>query len=109
VRQLASAQLALLALLPLIAVSCYQLDGIFIGATRSIDMMWTTLVAVIGFVLVLTWMGDTNRGLWVAFLVFFALRGIGLAVRYPALEHSLVGKPDLQTASQANARNMEGD
>ena len=86
VRELAVAQLGLLALLPLLAVWCYQLDGIFIGATRSADMMWTTLVSLVGFILALVWVGDTNRGLWIAFLLFFVLRGLGLALRYPALE-----------------------
>ena len=65
-----------------------QFDGIFIGSTRTADMMWTMIVAMGGFALALHWLADTNRGLWIAFLLFFALRGLGLALRYPALVHA---------------------
>ncbi len=89
VRDAATAQMGLFVLLPLVAVWCYQLDGIFIGATRSADMMWTMLIALLGFVVASSLLADNNRGLWLAFLVFFALRGLGLAFRYPALARSV--------------------
>ncbi len=83
----AGQQMLLFAMLPVIAVWSYQYDGIFIGATRTADMMWTMLLAFLVFVPLLYWLTTAlgNRGLWLAFLVFFAMRGIGLAVRYPAL------------------------
>lgn len=91
VRAEAAEQLLLFALLPVVAVWSYQWDGIFIGATRSADMMWTMIVAFVVFVGLLYWLTADygNRGLWVAFLVFFAMRGIGLGVRYPALFNSM--------------------
>ncbi len=87
VRAAASEQLVLFALLPVIAVWSYQLDGIFIGATKSADMMWTMMAAFAIFVAMLYWLTATygNRGLWIAFLMFFAVRGIGLGIRYPIL------------------------
>lgn len=87
VRAAAAEQLILFALLPVVAVWSYQLDGIFIGATRSADMMWTMMVAFAVFAPLLYWLTAEygNTGLWSAFLVFFAMRGIGLGIRYPAL------------------------
>ncbi len=96
VRTEAAEQLLLFALLPVIAVWSYQWDGIFIGATRSADMMWTMIIAFVVFVVLLYWLTADygNRGLWMAFLVFFAMRGIGLGMRYPALFNSINGDTD---------------
>lgn len=85
VREAANAQLLLFAALPLIAVWSYQLDGVFIGATRSADMMWGMILSFVFFLPLLHWLGGSNRGLWTAFLLFFAARAVTLAWRYPAL------------------------
>lgn len=87
IQQTAGEQLFLFALLPLIAVWSYQLDGIFIGATRSADMMWAMLLSFIVFVPCLYGFISVfgNRGLWMAFLIFFLVRGVSLGLRYPAL------------------------
>lgn len=91
VRAAAAEQLVLFALLPVVAVWSYQWDGIFIGATKSADMMWTMIIAFVVFVGLLYWLTADygNRGLWIAFLVFFVMRGIGLGVRYPSLMKSV--------------------
>ena len=65
-----------------------MLDGIFIGATRTRDMRNAMLIAVpiyfvFLFLLPRAFGGD---GLWAAMLLFLALRGATMAVRYPALE-----------------------
>lgn len=79
VRAAAYPYLPYLALLPLIAVWSYLLDGLFIGATRAREMRNGMLVSVlvalpVAFVL----RGFGNHGLWLAFLLFMALRGVTL-------------------------------
>ncbi|MDH4563437.1 MATE family efflux transporter [Pseudomonas sp. BN411] len=79
VREVAHTYLPYLALLPLIAVWSYLLDGLFIGATRAREMRDAMLVAVV-LSLPLGWglqfLG--NHGLWLAFLAFMAVRGLSL-------------------------------
>ena len=80
VRQAAYPYLPYLALLPLIAVWSYLLDGLFIGATRAREMRNAMLIAValsLPLGLALRPMG--NHGLWLAFLTFMGIRGLCLA------------------------------
>ncbi|MDR6233293.1 MATE family multidrug resistance protein [Pseudomonas psychrotolerans] len=77
VRQEAHAYLPYLALLPLIAMASYLLDGLFIGATHAREMRNAMLLALL-LALPLGWLlrGLGNHGLWLAFLTFMALRGL---------------------------------
>jgi MATE family multidrug resistance protein len=79
VRQAAYPYLPYLALLPLIAVWSYLLDGLFIGATRAREMRNAMLLSVV-MALPLAWMasGLGNHGLWLAFLGFMGLRAVTL-------------------------------
>jgi MATE family multidrug resistance protein len=91
VRMIAYAYLPWIIASPFISVWCFQLDGIFIGAQRTRDMRNMMLIAFAGFVAVLyggleTW---GNHAIWGAMITFFALRGITLAARYPALLRSV--------------------
>ncbi|WDY57428.1 MATE family efflux transporter [Pseudomonas sp. PSKL.D1] len=80
VRAAAYPYLPYLALLPLIAVWSYLLDGLFIGATRAREMRNAMLVAVVIALPVAFAMREFgNHGLWVAFLGFMALRAVTLA------------------------------
>ena len=86
VRAAARTYLLYAACVPIIAVWCFQLDGIFIGATRSADlrnMMIISLAVYLAAWYALTPLG--NHGLWIAFLSFFIIRGITLGLRYGAL------------------------
>ena len=68
-----------LAVLPLLAVWCYLLDGLFVGATRGRDMRNSMLVAAVGYGLTLSllpWLG--NHALWLALSVFMVLRALTL-------------------------------
>ena len=84
----ARADLGWLAALPLVAVWGFQLDGIFIGATRAHDLRNSMLISFTGYLLVslilVPRMG--NAGLWLSFHLFMALRGLTLAVRLKGLE-----------------------
>lgn len=77
VRETADHYLAYLALLPLIAVWSYLLDGLFIGATRAREMRNGMVISLL-LVLPVGWLtqGLGNHGLWISFLLFMALRAI---------------------------------
>lgn len=79
VRELALDFLPYLALLPLLAVWSYLLDGLFIGATRAREMRDAMLLAL-ALALPLGWLlrGMENHGLWLAFLLFMTLRSLVL-------------------------------
>ena len=82
------------ALMPLVSIAPFMLDGIFIGATRTRDMrnmMVISTTIYFTFVLILMPVA-ANHGLWIALLISFAARGATLALKYPALERS-VNKP----------------
>ena len=77
--------------LPVVAVWCYQFDGVYIGATAALAMMVTMAIAFAVYLLVLQPMTAAwgLRGLWGAVLVFMAARGIAQAAWYPRLEARL--------------------
>lgn len=68
-----------LALLPVLGVWSYLLDGLFIGATRAREMRNAMLLAL-ALSLPLAWWLQAwgNHGLWLALLCFMALRGLCL-------------------------------
>ncbi|MFI8745353.1 MATE family efflux transporter [Pseudomonas sp. NPDC077186] len=80
VRDTALQYLPYLALLPLLAVWSYLLDGLFIGATRAREMRDAMLIAL-ALTLPLGWALQAlgNHGLWLAFLAFMGLRSLVLA------------------------------
>lgn len=78
-RQLADSYLGWQIVLPLVAVWCYLLDGMFIGATRGRDMRNSMAIAALGYgltLLLLPLLG--NHALWLALTVFLGLRGVSL-------------------------------
>ncbi|NWB99905.1 MATE family efflux transporter [Pseudomonas gingeri] len=81
VRDTAFGYLPYLALLPLIAVWSYLLDGLFIGATRAREMRDSMLLSVL-LSLPCAWLlsGFGNHGLWISFLLFMALRSLILGL-----------------------------
>ncbi|BCQ66701.1 MATE family efflux transporter [Pseudomonas sp. Eqa60] len=79
VRQTAFTYLPYLAVLPLIAVWSYLLDGLFIGATRAREMrngMLLTVLLLLPFAWALQGLG--NHGLWLTFLLLMFLRSLTL-------------------------------
>jgi MATE family multidrug resistance protein len=66
----------------LISVWSFLYDGVFVGATRSKEMM----LVMVGSMLVIflpTWFFSStlgNHGLWLAFSMFMAARGLGMHI-----------------------------
>jgi multidrug resistance protein, MATE family len=75
---------------PLLGVWAFQLDGIFIGATRTVDMRRAALASLLIF-LGAWWLLAPfgNQGLWAAFYVHYLARIGTLLYRYPALVRSV--------------------
>ena len=73
---------------PLLGALAWMLDGVFIGATRTKDMRNMMVLSFLGYcgLVLLLLPSFGNHGLWMAMNGFFILRGISLALRYPALE-----------------------
>jgi MATE family multidrug resistance protein len=76
---------------PLLSVWAYQLDGIFIGATRSADMRNAMLISVALYVLAIATLPGLlgNHGLWLSVMIFMVVRALTLAVRYPKIESAV--------------------
>jgi len=69
---------------PLVSVWSFLYDGVYVGATRAREMRDIMLVSTFA-VFLPAWFvlqGLGNDGLWLAFMVFLASRGIGMHVLY---------------------------
>lgn len=75
---------------PLLGVWAFQLDGIFIGATRTADMRRAMLASSAIFLLA-WWLLQPwgNHGLWAALYVNYVARAVTLLRYYPALLRSV--------------------
>ena len=76
---------------PLLSVWGYTFDGIFLGATRTVEVRNAMIVCLalcvaLGEALIPLW---GNTGLWVAFMGFQAARGVAMALYYPRVERSI--------------------
>jgi len=91
IRALARVYMPWMILTPLLSVWSFQLDGIFIGATRTADMRNAMLLSLIvyGVALVILVPAFGNHGLWAAFIVLMIARAVTLGLYYPALERSV--------------------
>lgn len=78
------------ALAPLLGVWAFQLDGIFIGATRSAEMR-NAMLASIAIFFAAWWLlrGWGNHGLWAALHVSYLARALTLGWYYPRLAKSV--------------------
>tara|TARA_B100000700_G_C15006083_1_gene838582 strand:- start:343 stop:1644 length:1302 start_codon:yes stop_codon:yes gene_type:complete len=91
VRLEAKSYIIFITLVPILGVSAYMLDGIFIGATKTKDMRNMMFITLIFYVIALLLLVPyfQNTGLWSALLISFIVRGATLAFRYPSLEKSI--------------------
>lgn len=73
---------------PLIVVIGFQLDGVFIGATRAREMRDSMIISTLVFIPASLMLADRfdNHGLWAAFSIYFLLRAATLGVYVPRLK-----------------------
>jgi MATE family multidrug resistance protein len=98
VRAASATYLVWIVVLPLLSVWSFQLDGIFIGATRSAEMRNGALVSVAVFLLAAALLVPIwgNHGLWAALVAWMAGRAAPLALWYPRIERALAPPTDRQ-------------
>ncbi|MEL6506747.1 MAG: MATE family efflux transporter, partial [Pseudomonadota bacterium] len=72
---------------PLMVMVCFQLDGIFVGATHARDMRNSMILATVIFIPLSLWLPGMmgNHGLWLGFSIYFLARAVGLMIAMPAL------------------------
>ena len=84
VRELALTYLPWMVLSPAVSVWSFLYDGVFVGATRARDMRNIMLLSAIT-VFLPAWYALRplgNHGLWLAFMLFMAARGVGMHWAY---------------------------
>ncbi|NNF40951.1 MAG: MATE family efflux transporter [Woeseiaceae bacterium] len=69
---------------PLVSVWCFLYDGVYVGATRAREMRNIMLASTVCVFLPAWYFLQPlgNDGLWLAFLLFMASRGIGMHIGY---------------------------
>ncbi len=74
-----------------ISFAAFQLDGIFIGATATRAMRNASVLSFAVFFIATLGLvpRGQNHGLWLAFIVYVAARGMSLAIRFPRLRASI--------------------
>jgi len=94
VRAGARAYLPWAVLSPIVSVWSFQLDGIYIGATRGREMRNSMAAALVFYVLALAVLAPVlaNHGVWLAFMVLMVVRAVTLGRGYRELERS-IGSP----------------
>jgi len=73
--------------LPVVSVWAFQLDGIFIGATRSVEMRNAMILSLAVYLAALYPLIHLfgNHGLWAAYVVLMSVRAVTLWLYYPRI------------------------
>ena len=74
-------------IIPPIASFCYQLDGIFIGATQTKEMRNSMIISVVIYIILSTFLTQElhNYGIWFSLLIFMILRALTLHLYFPKI------------------------
>jgi len=82
VRMTAYRYLPWMVISPLVSVWSFLYDGVFVGATRAKDMRDIMIISSFAVFLPAWWLLQDfgNHGLWAAFLLWLAARGLGMHV-----------------------------
>ena len=91
IQQEAQHYLVYAAVYVLLSFAAFQLDGIFIGATRSRDMRDASLFSLLIF-FAAAWLlvpVAGNQGLWIAFIIYVIARALCLGIYFPRLRKSI--------------------
>ena len=75
---------------PLMVVIGFQLDGIFIGATRATEMRDSMIISTVVFIPASIILAERfgNHGLWAAFSFYFIMRAVTLGFFMPRIRKS---------------------
>ncbi|MEO0465887.1 MAG: MATE family efflux transporter [Pseudomonadota bacterium] len=86
-RDAALAFLPYCALVPLVGVFAWQLDGAFIGTTQGAALRWAGLVSMVGYIATDIALSSPfgNTGTWIAFVSLYLWRAAALALFWPRL------------------------
>ena len=92
VRAVARAYLPFAALVPLLGMPSWMLDGVFIGTTRGTALRNAGVAATVLYILLdLALRPFDNTGVWIAMTASYLLRAGGLAVYFPSLLNEMRG------------------
>ena len=71
------------AMISVVGVTAFVMDGIYIGATWSREMSVTMVISLLGFIGIWNFVQQSlgNEGLWLAFYSFLLLRGLTMSLR----------------------------
>lgn len=91
VKQAAADYLPWVLVSPLLSVWSFQLDGIFIGATRTVEMRNAMIISLAVYLAAVTltlplW---GNHGLWLSLIIFMVVRALTLGWKLPAIADTL--------------------
>ena len=91
VRAVAQRFLPLTALYVSVSFAAFQLDGIFIGATGTREMRNASILSCTAFIVASIALSArwANLGLWIAFVLYVAIRALALGAWYPRLRRSV--------------------
>ena len=91
VRMAAALYLPWMVASPLVSVWSYVLDGVYVGATRTVEMRNGMAIALAVYLLVaaLAVPAWGNHGLWLAFMILMVMRAATLAAWLPRVLRSI--------------------
>ena len=90
VRASAKTYLPYCALDPVLGCLAWQLDGIFIGTTKTREMRNAGIAAVIIYIAAhYTLLPLGKDGIWIAFLIYYSARAITLAFYFPSIKKEM--------------------
>jgi len=95
VQALAGGMLIYAGIYIVLSFAAFQLDGVFIGATFTVQMRNASIIAV-AFFLVAWWLLASRfgvAGLWWSFIIYVCARAAALLIYYPGLRRSLNREP----------------
>ena len=94
VRAIATDMLPFVAMVPLIGMPAWLLDGVFMGAAAGRPLRNAALIATALYVAIdLALRGYGETGLWIAFLLGYVLRAAALGAHLPALLRTVANPP----------------
>ena len=74
-------------LIPFLSSFCYQIDGIFIGASQTKELRNAMIISVGMYIVCALFLAETlgNLGLWISLSIFFGLRALSLFFYLPRI------------------------